>query len=126
MTASMPAAMKIGGCFKNLSDPLTKLSHPSCEGLRFACWWIDIRQQNHHDQCEHAERPDRKVGDRVAGSKIEDEAADEWPGGSANVVCRREPPKPSASPSGGKARHVGRGDRRENGGSKAVYKTKCK
>src|SRR5438445_2189671 len=108
---------------KHLSDTLPELRRSRCESLRLARRRaFDIRQQQHHDERQHAERADGEIGHRIAGGEIQDEAAREGPRGCADVVGRREPAEPSATPPFGEASHIGRGNRREDRGGEAVNK----
>jgi hypothetical protein len=58
MTASMPAATKIGGVLNTSARPCRNSVVRALRVLVFVHRLIGIGEQQHHKQGEHAERPD--------------------------------------------------------------------
>src|SRR5215472_17140743 len=123
MTASMPAATKIGGVRNTSARPCRNSVVRALRVLVSLTGRSASGEQQHHKQGEHAERADEKISHRIAGGEIKHEAADKRPRSCTDVVCGREPTEPSAPSGLAETRDVSRGDGREDCGREAMYET---
>ena len=72
-------------CPEHLGEPLPE---PAVRAVKVLVWrrGIDLGEQQHYEQRQHAERADQKIGQRKAAREIENEPADERPSGRADIV----------------------------------------
>ena len=84
---------------------------------------ICVGQHQHDKQRQHADRAGQEISQRVAGTEIKHETADQRSCRCPDIVTRGIPAEARATSGLGEARDIGRRDRRENRGREAVNET---